>query len=280
MPEAAFKESETPLLRPTQVAEIKDEQKRLRQMDEAPPHIASAIGNPAEIRRQLRRIDKQLETQAPKAYEKGQMDSAVNRERQLREEILVGMPTQAEMRRNPSGAVDKHRGWETRNKNKILEWKNIKLRLHASGDAPNVIAETDLANFEKFRPVGGAQELNMHNEQIPGTDYHMPPSGVGDSVVFTDEDFEILGRTYPEIVEKMIFANADTRREVKQLIATLQAPQEPPPQADAPDEPVELNEYQELRERAKSLGINTFQKGKDAIRYAISEAEANLPVEE
>jgi hypothetical protein len=36
------------------------------------------------------------------------------------------MPSQEEMRKAPPGAVDKHMGWEKRNKPKIAEWKNLR----------------------------------------------------------------------------------------------------------------------------------------------------------
>ncbi|KKL86602.1 hypothetical protein LCGC14_1943120, partial [marine sediment metagenome] len=41
---------------------------------------------------------------------------AVKTEELLRESWLNGMPTQAEMRRNPPGAVDKNTSWQKRTK--------------------------------------------------------------------------------------------------------------------------------------------------------------------
>ena len=125
--------------------------------------------------KQLRGLKRQLETQAPKGYAEADKDAAITREAELRDSWTNGMPTQAEMRRNPAGAVDKNRSWDARSKAAVLEWKNIRLRLHAGGDLPNTLADSrDVANIEMFRPAVASHELNMANEQIPGTQYHMP----------------------------------------------------------------------------------------------------------
>ena len=149
------------LLRPHQVNEmISDKENLQRQLNN--PHIQDK----GLVTSQLRKLNHQLETQTPKHFVGKDLDTAVQRSDKLKEEILQGMPSQEEMRKSPPGAVDKHRTWEKRNKAKLLEWKEIQLRLNAGSD------ENDVANFERFRPTGSS--LNMQNAQIPGKQYFMP----------------------------------------------------------------------------------------------------------
>jgi hypothetical protein len=95
-----------------------------------------------------------------------QRDVAAREERELRAKWLEGMPSQAEMRRRPPGAVGKHMRWEKANKDLILRWKNRVLELNKGNDDP------DVANIERFRPV--TSTLNMDNAQIPGREYNIP----------------------------------------------------------------------------------------------------------
>jgi len=83
------------------------------------------------VMKQIRRLDTSLNAQTPKAFVGAEVDAAVQMERELRERILQGMPSQEEMRKSPPGAVDKHIEWEKRNKTDLLKWKNLKLRLNA-----------------------------------------------------------------------------------------------------------------------------------------------------
>ena len=94
-----------PLLRPNQVAEMRDEVKAAEAKLSNP-----AIQDKGEARKQLIRARSTLESQTPKppvdAAEEGRM---VSREKQLLNEILSdGIPSQEEMRKAPPGAVDKH----------------------------------------------------------------------------------------------------------------------------------------------------------------------------
>ncbi len=187
MPEA-LKEDTSPLLRPHQKEEMLEEKTRIERTLGAPAHIASQIQDRGALTRQLRKLDHQLATQTPKAYEGKKKDAAAARESELRDAICAGMPTQEEMRKNPPGAVDKHRLWESRNKANLLEWKNIRLRLHASGDSGSLRDDRDVANFERYRPVGGAQQLNMAGAQISGKDYHFPPGQIPARNVMSEED--------------------------------------------------------------------------------------------
>ena len=168
------------LLRPHQVDDIKNERIVLGK-NLASPHITDK----ASVSRQLRQIDHQLQTQTPKPFEAKELDDAVKREAKLREEMLQGMPSQEEMRKSPPGAVDKHRMWEKRNKTKLMEWKNIMLRLNHDSE------ERDVANFEKHRPASST--LNMDNAIIQGKSFYFPPGDIQAKNVMSDEDKEQLG---------------------------------------------------------------------------------------
>lgn len=214
-PETAQLEGLNPLMRPNQVEEALEERKRLEgQIDvtgKAPWEQASR-----EARRDaallLGRIDKQLGDQVPVPYDREMLDTAVARESLLREQFTTGMPTQEEMRRNPAGAVDKHRAWEDRNKPAILEWKNIRLRLHAGGDIKDVPRDAnDVANMEMFRPSGGLGQMNLDNAQINPPTYYMPPAGAPPATVFTDEDMALLEDLAPDTRNAIIVMSNEAR---------------------------------------------------------------------
>lgn len=216
-----YQESTKPLMRPRQAEDAKEELRRLEGMMQAPPHIANTIQDIGEIRRQYQNLKRGLDQQAPKSYIEGEIDMAAQRETSLRDEILTGMPTQAEMRRNPAGARDKHMRWEKRNKTKILEWKNIRLRQHASGLLDELPEATDIANLERFRPQGGAQELNMHSEQIVGRIQHGPTPGAGPAVVFSDQDTETLKAADAELHSRLATMTNRHRALVKAYLNDL-----------------------------------------------------------
>ena len=188
----------------------------------APPHIAGQIQDRGAARNQIRRIDRELENQTPKAYEGPEKDAAIRRSEELESQFTTGMPTQAEMRRNPAGAVDKHRKWEARNKRGILEYKNIALRLHAGDDSPDKLADaSDIANIERLRPVGGSQELNMDNEQIPGRVQIGPVPGAGPAVVFSEEETALLEKKDPVLHSQIGLMNNDQRVIVKHMVTGM-----------------------------------------------------------
>jgi hypothetical protein len=95
-----------------------------------------------------------------------QRDAVAKEEKELREKWREGMPSFAEMRRKPSGAVGKHMRWEKANKNRILRWKNCVLMLNKGNDDP------DIANIEMHRPR--TSTLNMEDAAIPGRNYDIP----------------------------------------------------------------------------------------------------------
>lgn len=169
----------TNLLRPGQVDDLKEEERNLERT------VAStdARVDKGTAANQLRRLKKQLHDQSPTTYKADEVDAAVARGEALKEAILVGMPTQAEMSKAPSGAVGKHLAWEKANKARLQEYKYIQLRLNAGTDDP------DVANFEKFRPRGGSGELNMHNTIMPsGQTIHLPPGGIEIKNIMPEEE--------------------------------------------------------------------------------------------
>lgn len=169
---------ETPnLLRPNQIEELKDEERalenKLRHADVMPVDRGAVQG-------QLRRVKQHLDIQSPKDIQGKEKDTMVQETGELLEKILEGMPSQEEMRKNPPGAVDKHRKWEKRNKQAIVNWKNNMLTLNKGTE------DTDVANLEKYRPK--ASTLNMDNAQITGTDFFLPKGPIQIKNVASEED--------------------------------------------------------------------------------------------
>lgn len=173
----------------------------MRAMIDAPPHLRQIVQDPGAVRKQLRQLDFQIEKQSPKAYPNEVLDSAVAREKQLREEFTEGMPTQEEMRKRPAGAVDKNLSWERRNKLRIMEWKNIRLRLQQSGAMSSMDAQ-DVASIEQYRPRGGTGELPMHGTLIAGKDFHLPPI-IEVKNVAPDEDKERFRMEKLVLIERL-----------------------------------------------------------------------------
>jgi len=212
------------LLRPEQVLETKSEVSRIEGMLNDPK--GAVQDKPAAIR-QLQSMNNMLETQTPKEYDVTVKDAAARREVELREGMVAdGMPTQTEMRSCPPGAVNKLLVWESRNKKNLSEWKHITQRLNAGSQDP------DLANFEKYRPHGGAQELSMDNAVIAPKTMHLPPAGAGPVSVMSEAEHEVLKQMDPEIADMMALASNDQRSQILKavrevMVAEQEAPKKP-----------------------------------------------------
>lgn len=195
-----------PLLRPDQLQTAKEEIKSLENKLSHP-----LIQDKGEVRRQLVRARKTLEMQTPQPpsspEEEGRM---VARSRQLLGQILEGMPSQEEMRKAPPGAVDKHRRWESRNKPKILEWKNLQLRLKPG--------EGEAANLERHRPT--ASSLNMDSAQIQGKNFFMPETS-GPSVTFNDQQLAMIRQLSPAMADALALMSNHDRQQVKDTITGI-----------------------------------------------------------
>ena len=128
--------------------EREDKVLQLKSQLRQPTWVNDALGGnaPQLLVRNIRSIEDDLEENAPPKIESSTRDVLLMRQRELREKIKTGMLTHEEMRRNPPGAVDRHRRWESQNKDRILEYKNICRVLEPDSDAK------DLASVEVFRP--------------------------------------------------------------------------------------------------------------------------------
>jgi len=211
-------ETTTPLLRPDQTHEIREEADRIDAMLKAPPHISGQIQDRGQAIRTLRTLNQQLEVGEPREYQPTQMDTMIAREKELREKFVAGMPSQKTMRTNPAGAVDKHRRWEAANKEDILEWKNIRRRLHASGAIDAPIDATDISNIEMYRPTEDG--LNQDNRQIETKDFYIPhnPQPV---TVMDDEKMDVLREYEPGLLDKLALMDPEQRAMVGQLLDTI-----------------------------------------------------------
>jgi len=262
-----FREKTEPLLRPTQVAETEEEKRRVTEILSAPPHIAAQVQDRGELVKQARRLGEILEKGTPRPYSAKELDAAVKRERVLRSFWTEGMPTQAEMRKNPVGAVDKHRRWERAKKKAIQEWKNIKLRLHATeamvGADSHLSDERDVANIEHYRPRGGSGELNMDVAQIVRPSYSpLPDRPVP---VFTDQEIGTLRQVDPELAGQLALLSAEARAQVKAVLAQFlasqqtQAEQEPPPPPPPASDDVSAAELDEILNPAQQSLVSTAE---------------------
>lgn len=201
-----------PLLRPDQLQSARDEIASLEAKLSNP-----LIQDKGEVRKQLVRARKLTDEQTPRsptdAAEEARMAA---RSKHLLGEILEGMPSQEEMRKAPPGAVDKHRKWERRNKLRILEWKNLQLRMTVgSGDR-------DVANLERHRPT--ASTLSMDNAQIPGKYFFMPEAH-GPAVTFSDEQLAVLRTLSPMLADAISLMTNAQRADVKQVMTSTQRTQ-------------------------------------------------------
>jgi hypothetical protein len=184
------------LLRPNQIADLKQEEQQLLGKFKQHDSDKGAISG------QLKRLNKQIETQSPKPFEGKEKDNAIQAQKELLETLREGMPSHEEMRKAPPGAVDKHMRWEKRNKENIIRWKNNELRLNHDSD------DVEIANLEKYRPT--ASSLNMGNAFIPGTQYFMPPGPVPVTNVASDADKKLIAEMNEKLVEQAV-ANQDAK---------------------------------------------------------------------
>lgn len=250
-------ERTSPYLKLNQIEEMNAERDRLSQTLRAPPHLRNAIQDASTMMATLKRIERSLERDTPRAYEGAELDKAVRREKELREQWMEGMPTHEEMRRNPPGALDKHMQWEARNKAKIAEWKNVRRRMMAAGAVESSASDRSVANIELYRPRGGSGELSMDGAQIPKT---VTYTGLGGrSVPFSDEQLAFLAKAFPGIHAQLPLMSADQRDEVKSAL------NETPMTPEAMLANIETLPHKELRERCRAAGLETGGAREDLL---------------
>lgn len=250
-------------LHPKQVADLNGIKAQIHAQMNAAPHIRAPL-DMGDMADQLRETDEVLQ-QAAQPFSSEEIDDAVKVEQALRTRWMEGMPTQAEMRKNPPGAVDKHRKWEAAQKDNVLRWKGHCRRLHASGIADGRLDDAgDISNVEMFRPVGGSGEMNMDNAQIPGTAYHLPPSGAAPGVIFTEDEKTALEAIDPELRDMLVTADNAMRHKIKTILRGI--PESGHNSAD------KGAEKKRLYAQAKELGINSFGMSMMKLREAIAAA--------
>ena len=137
----------TPSLKPSQRAAIESDYAAAQEAL-TNPAMSNYINDKAALARQAREMKKVLDEQAPKPYDtSAEKDAAAKRLREIEAQMIEGMPSKEEMRKNRGGdgTVHKHMKWEKRNKPFILERKDILKRLDPTSDDP------DLTNYERLR---------------------------------------------------------------------------------------------------------------------------------
>jgi len=150
------------LLRPAQMVEHEQDLKSAQAQLDDP-----RVQDKGAVRKRVHELRKQFETQAPRPITDGATKDRIAKEsEQLLSEIMPGMLSQEEMRKNPAGSVDKHMRWERANKAKILRWKKLQLALQADQSDPHTW-DRDAANLERFRPEGARERMRV-DAQIPG----------------------------------------------------------------------------------------------------------------
>lgn len=208
----------SPLLRPAALEAAQDELKSL-ESKLANPHIEDK----GEVYRQMRSLDRTLETQSPKPYKAAEIDAAVRLEKELRAKWMVGMPSMEEMRKAPPGAVEKHMDWEASTAPAVLAWKNVALRLHAT-EGP--YTNGSVANIERFRPREST--LNMDNAQISGKQFFLPDTA-RPGVAFSDEQIAVLETIAPGLRERLALLTNEQRAAVKAVLpASTAGPDDEP----------------------------------------------------
>jgi hypothetical protein len=248
MSATAFRETTSPLLTPEQVLGYQQEEADLQRTLSAPPHIRKQIQNAGAMADRLRQVKRLMEQTAPKAYAPQERDGAAARLRELEAQITAGMPTQEEMRRNPPGAVDKHMAWEKRNKRAILEWKNIRRRMHMTeiGNG-QVEAARDISNIEMLRPHGLTQSMDMAGAQIQGKHFFMPDR-VQTATVFSDAEIATVRGIDPALADQIALMTPEQREALKEALGGVQAA----PQGRAARRPMTPEQRKAAGERLKA----------------------------
>lgn len=206
------------LMTQREVVERKEELAKCESMLNAPPHLAPSIDR-AAAGRQARAIRQELHQYAPKPLSEAELDRAAKREQELAEEIKTGMLTHAEMRRAPAGAVERHMAWERKNKARIQEWKNLRLRQQVSGFRH----DGSVSNIEELRPRG--TPFDTGDALIPQTrDFHFPRR-IEAKNVMDDEDKE---RMRAELIAQLsMLAEKGDKRATAALAGMLLVPDDP-----------------------------------------------------
>ena len=145
-------------------------------------------------------------------------------------------------------AIGKNIEWKSRTKTDVGTWKDLRRRMQESGMMND--HDVDGSNIERFRPVGGAQELNMDNTQIPGVSYHLPPEGAAPAVIFSAADQAKLKKLDPELSAALALLPNDARQTI---LDEMNAPQKKPrrKRSWSPEQRAEFGERMKAAREAK-----------------------------
>lgn len=128
-------------------------------------------------------LEAQLEELRPPKLDGKAQDALQARLATLEDQIKVGMLSEEEMWRNPAGSVDRHRKWEAKNKDKILERRNILIALEPESD------DIERTSIETLRPTlarQGQAATFMADAQLPGHFAQTPQSKANFDKVFPE----------------------------------------------------------------------------------------------
>jgi hypothetical protein len=175
-------------LRQNQIEEIENEKRVLERT-----LSSREVQERGNLVQHLKRIDHQIETQAPPDVTGEERDRLVRECKEIEGRLVPMMPSHEEMRKNPPGVVGRHMKYEKAAKSKdyfpegdIFRWKDNQLTLNKGSDDP------DVANFERMRPVHNMG--SMLGAQIPGQQFF----GLNPTEAYK----EGYDRTFPGVAEE------------------------------------------------------------------------------
>ena len=203
----------TSLFRPSQLSQNRTDLQRLEKVA-SDPFLLRGVSDKEGLHKLTRRLKQALADHTPTPFAETERDAMVKRAEALKAKFTTGMPTAAEMRKSPPGAVGKHMAWEKRNKTDILEWKYITRRLDPENEDP------DLTNIEMFRRHGGSDELSMDNAFIPGNPISLPAVTPTPGAVASDTELEVLHALDPDLADSFATLDGPQRAQVLGLIRT------------------------------------------------------------
>lgn len=145
------------LFSPAEAAQVQQDMRGLQEKLQSP-----YIQDKENVHKTLRRMSKMEEQHGIPNLNPQQRDQAAKRIAQIEDQLKVGMLSSEEMRRNPPGAVDQNVWWERRNKQSIIQRRNL---IHALNKGMPADQCQELASIERLRPR--QSRLSMENAQIP-----------------------------------------------------------------------------------------------------------------
>ena len=178
----------TPAVRFTTLRERQELEKEFKEIDgviNAPPWAKENItqAQKEELYTRRENLEASLDANKPPKLDGKTRDALANRLDEVDAQIRTGMLSEEEMWRNPAGSVDRHRKWEAKNKDAILERRNILIALEPDSD------DVERTSVETLRPqlaTRSAPATFMADAQLPGHFAQTPQSKVNFDKVFPD----------------------------------------------------------------------------------------------